>query len=296
MTLDALQGLHGAQLEHAAGPLVEGDRLVNHFAVNVLHGGELLPDVGFRHSKTQADESIRDRRRAVAQEGHDTPRSHGEDEGRAEHDGEAARGRRLRATSGLALFHAGILRCRLPRWCTKTIMAFDEKLRARLEAALKKKKGIVEKRMFGGVAFMHNGKMALGVQGKDLMVKVGAEHYDAALERPHVRPMDFTGKPLKGYVYVAPPGFKTPAGLKGWIERGLVGAACGPPNKTRKKTASKKATPKRNSKKKAETQTKKAKASATARKKSAATRATKARLKKKPATKSGRRAAVQGRR
>ncbi|HMR10244.1 MAG TPA: TfoX/Sxy family protein [Polyangiaceae bacterium] len=118
-------------------------------------------------------------------------------------------------------------------------MAFDEKVRARLAAALKGKKGIVEKRMFGGVAFMHHGNMALGVQDKDLMVKVGAENYAAALKRPHARPMDFTGRPLKGYVYVAAPGFKTKQALDSWVASGIAGAASAKPKTSPKNAAGK---------------------------------------------------------
>jgi TfoX/Sxy family transcriptional regulator of competence genes len=117
-------------------------------------------------------------------------------------------------------------------------MAFDEKVRARVAAALAKRKGIVEKRMFGGVAFLHNGNMALGVQDENLMVKVGADNYQAALKLPHARPMDFTGRPLTGYVYVAPAGFKTEKALQRWVESGIVGAAAAKPGR-RAKQASK---------------------------------------------------------
>ena len=153
----------------------------------------------------------------------------------------------------------------------------------------------------GGVAFMHKGKMALGVQDQDLMVKVGAEHYDDALERPHVRPMDFTGKPLKGYVYVAPAGFRTSAALKAWIERGLVGASSGPPKKKApKKGASKKATPKRKSERKAAATTKKAAPKRKSKKKATAATTKKAKsaatARKTPADKRGRQASPRGRR
>jgi TfoX/Sxy family transcriptional regulator of competence genes len=61
---------------------------------------------------------------------------------------------------------------------------------------------VTEKKMFGGIAFLLDGAMFCGVSGGDLMVRVGAEAHEAALARPHARPMDFTGRPMKGYVFV----------------------------------------------------------------------------------------------
>ena len=79
-----------------------------------------------------------------------------------------------------------------------------------------------EREMFGGVAFLVAGKMACGIIGRDLMVRVGPAAWQAALGEPHARPMDFTGKPLNGYVYVAPAGVTTDAKLKPWVERGVA--------------------------------------------------------------------------
>lgn len=76
---------------------------------------------------------------------------------------------------------------------------------------------MVEKKMFGGLSFMVKGNMCCGVVGDELMARVGPDGYEAALKRPHARPMDFTGKPLKGFVYVAPEGFADRADLEGWI-------------------------------------------------------------------------------
>lgn len=80
---------------------------------------------------------------------------------------------------------------------------------------------MVEKKMFGGLSFMVKGHMCCGVVGDELMVRVGPDGYEAALERPHARPMDFTGKPLKGFVYVAPQGFSTQSTLERWIRLAL---------------------------------------------------------------------------
>lgn len=101
-------------------------------------------------------------------------------------------------------------------------MAYDENVAARVRAALKGRRGVTEKKMFGGIAFMVRGHMAIGVQDGDLMVRVGPDGYADAVAQPAARPMDFTGKPLKGYVYVGPQGFTTEKVLGGWVERALA--------------------------------------------------------------------------
>ncbi len=110
-------------------------------------------------------------------------------------------------------------------------MAYDENLAERVRTALKGAHGWSEKKMFGGLCFLHRGHMACGLVGEVLMVRVGPEDYAAALKRPHARAMDFTGKPLKGMVYVDPPGIKTAASLKAWIERSRAFTASLPPKK-----------------------------------------------------------------
>jgi len=74
--------------------------------------------------------------------------------------------------------------------------------------------------MFGGLCVLVDGKMACGVLGSELMVRVGAEAHAEALSLPHTRPMDFTGTPMRGMVYVEPEGLKG-AGLKRWTMRGV---------------------------------------------------------------------------
>ena len=101
-------------------------------------------------------------------------------------------------------------------------MAYDERLAARIRARLATEPDLAEKRMFGGLAFLHRGRMFAGVTGDALMLRVGAPGHAAALARPHVREMDFTGRPLTGYVYVDPPGIATDAQLSAWIGRGLA--------------------------------------------------------------------------
>jgi TfoX/Sxy family transcriptional regulator of competence genes len=100
-------------------------------------------------------------------------------------------------------------------------MPYDEKLAQRIRSLLQRRRGISERKMFGGLTFLANGKMLCGVVGGDLMVRVGPEAYDEALALPHVRPMDFTGRPLKGLVYVAAAGVHRGSQLRSWVERGL---------------------------------------------------------------------------
>ena len=100
-------------------------------------------------------------------------------------------------------------------------MAYDEGLAQRIRETLAETGGVVEKKMFGGLAFMLGGNMCVGVNGDDLMVRVGPEAWAEALAQPHAREMDFTGKPLRGFVYVAPAGFESDADLEAWVERGV---------------------------------------------------------------------------
>jgi TfoX/Sxy family transcriptional regulator of competence genes len=97
-------------------------------------------------------------------------------------------------------------------------VSYDEKLADRIRRALGPRDDIEERKMFGGIAFLRDGRMFCGIAKDDLMVRVGPAGYEAALERPHVRPMDFTGRPMKGYVFVAPEGRRTDAALRAWVE------------------------------------------------------------------------------
>lgn len=101
-------------------------------------------------------------------------------------------------------------------------MAYDETLAERIRTTLRSRDDVEEKKMFGGIAFMVAGRMAVGVTHDDLMVKVGADNHDEALARPHTRPMDFTGKPMRGMVYVAPAGTATDTVLTDWVERAVA--------------------------------------------------------------------------
>lgn len=98
-------------------------------------------------------------------------------------------------------------------------MAFDEKLADRVRRLLADKKGLSERKMFGGLAFMLRGKMCCGVLNDDLVARIGTGGYEKALKERHVRPMDFTGRAMRGYVYVGRNGTKTDRALKKWLDR-----------------------------------------------------------------------------
>lgn len=98
-------------------------------------------------------------------------------------------------------------------------MSYDEGLAGRLRESLQSHQGVAERKMFGGLAFMSPDYMFVGIVGDVLMARVGPEGYEEALSRPHVRVMGFTGKPMKGYVFVDPPGFEDDSDLSAWVER-----------------------------------------------------------------------------
>ena len=97
-------------------------------------------------------------------------------------------------------------------------MACDEALVIRLREQLSEIPGVGERRMFGGVCFTLNGNMLCGVVKNEIMVRVGEDAYPAALRSPHAREMDFTGRPMRGYVFVGARGIGTSASLRKWIE------------------------------------------------------------------------------
>jgi hypothetical protein len=98
-------------------------------------------------------------------------------------------------------------------------MAYEETLANRIRDALGADPAFTEKKMFGGIAFLHRGFMFVGVSGSELMARVGKENYQNSLSHKHVREMDFTGKPMAGYVYVEPLGIKTDQQLNFWLQR-----------------------------------------------------------------------------
>jgi TfoX/Sxy family transcriptional regulator of competence genes len=99
-------------------------------------------------------------------------------------------------------------------------MAYDERLANRVRRAFGARHDITERKMFGGLAFLCRGRMCCGIVGNDLMVRIPEDQIATVMRGRHVRPMDFTGKPLKGFVYVSPSGFRTAATLRAWLTRG----------------------------------------------------------------------------
>ena len=98
-------------------------------------------------------------------------------------------------------------------------MAYDETLAHRIRYALADDRAVTEKKMFGGIAFLHRGLMFVGVSNASLMARVGKANYADSLGRKHVREMDFTGKPMQGYVFVDSPGIRTDEQLHFWLQR-----------------------------------------------------------------------------
>jgi TfoX/Sxy family transcriptional regulator of competence genes len=117
-------------------------------------------------------------------------------------------------------------------------MAYDETLASRIRKVLAGRAGISEKKMFGGVAFLLEGKMFCGIVKEDLMLRVGPERHAEALSEPHVRPMDFTGRPMVGYVYIAPAGCRGDRALAKWVELSVQFVATLPAKKMKGKKKS----------------------------------------------------------
>ena len=107
-------------------------------------------------------------------------------------------------------------------------MVYDERLAERVRAALAERGDVVEKRMFGGIAFMVHGHMSCGIVGSTLMVRLAPADAEAFMSEPHVRPMDFTGRPMRGFLYVDPDGLKTGARLQKWVDRATAYAEVQP--------------------------------------------------------------------
>jgi len=108
-------------------------------------------------------------------------------------------------------------------------MAYDENLGLRIREILANVRGLEEKKMFGGIGFLANGNMACGVHKDSLIVRVGPENYQAALDKEHARVFDMPGRPMTGWVMVAAPGFITDKDLATWVQQGLEYALSLPP-------------------------------------------------------------------
>lgn len=108
-------------------------------------------------------------------------------------------------------------------------MAYDEGLAQRIREFVEERPGITEKRMFGALCFLASRNMSCGIVGDELMVRVGPDAYEECLALPHAREMDFTGRAMRGMVYVSTQGFEEDEDLEAWLVRGLAFAESLPP-------------------------------------------------------------------
>jgi len=116
-------------------------------------------------------------------------------------------------------------------------MAYDEDLANRIREILGERVRATEIAMFGGLCFTVRGNMVVGVVRDDLMVRVGPEQHDAAIAKPGARLMDFTKRPMRGFLFVDPAGTKTKRALAWWIDRSLAYTETLPEKKPRARTS-----------------------------------------------------------
>ncbi len=108
-------------------------------------------------------------------------------------------------------------------------MAYNEALAQSVRLVLADQAGVTEKKMFGGLTFLLFGNMVCGVVNDDLVVRVGPDRHEEALAEPFARAMDFTGRAIKGMVYVDPEGYRSAEDLGKWVQQGLEFALSLPP-------------------------------------------------------------------
>ncbi len=108
-------------------------------------------------------------------------------------------------------------------------MAYDEHLAERVRALLADREALTERKMFGGIAFMLGGNMVAGVIREDLVVRLGPEGYEDALDEPGAREFDLTGRPMTGWLLVGPEATAEDEALRAWVERGAAFASSLPP-------------------------------------------------------------------
>lgn len=99
-------------------------------------------------------------------------------------------------------------------------MAYSEELAERVREAIEDRPGVMERKMFGGIAWMVNGNMACGIIGEDLMIRLDRDDAEAALTEEHVGPMEFTGRPMRGFVVVEAAGVEKGSDLGRWVDAG----------------------------------------------------------------------------
>lgn len=101
-------------------------------------------------------------------------------------------------------------------------MVYNERLAGRVRSLLTSRTDVEERQMFGGLTFMVAGRMCVGIVREDLMVRVGPEQHEEALAQAHARPMDFTGRTPKGFIFVGPEGVREDAALRTWVTRAVA--------------------------------------------------------------------------
>ena len=100
-------------------------------------------------------------------------------------------------------------------------MAYNEAMAERIRKLLARRKGLAERKMFGGIAFMLNGNMCCGVVDDRIVLRLGKDGSDAALKEPHIEIMDFTGRPIRSMVYLGPGACAREVELKQWLDRSV---------------------------------------------------------------------------
>ncbi len=108
-------------------------------------------------------------------------------------------------------------------------MAYDERLAERIRTVFAGREGFAEKKMFGGICFLLDGNMCVGVLQDELIVRLSAEQADEALHGEHTRPFDFTGRPMTGWIMAGPAATETDDALRAWIERAVSFVSLLPP-------------------------------------------------------------------
>ena len=104
-------------------------------------------------------------------------------------------------------------------------MAFNEHLAQVIRDTIEGVPGVVEKKMFGGIAFLINGNLSVGIHKENLIIRVGPDKHDKALSKPHTKVFDITGRPMKGWIMVLPEGHSDPDVLEKWIKEGIIFAS-----------------------------------------------------------------------
>ena len=110
-------------------------------------------------------------------------------------------------------------------------MAFNEALAARVRELLGTSEGVVEKRMFGGLAFLVHGNMSVGIHGNELIVRIEPGRTDQAIQESGVRIFDITGRPMQGWLLVSASALESKAALRKWVSKGVAYAQSLPPKR-----------------------------------------------------------------